>query len=308
MSAYLGFKPTDGDDYYFVSYNNEDADRVGAVLQLICGSFPIWYDNGIEYGDKWEETISVRLVNCRSVILFLTKGIFLKSDSYVQKEFRMGRMMEKDFLIVFLDRITQKDIPASKLAFWDDLTQIQSIEAFKKKDKKAVADEIIKALTGGGHTETPEAAVQIEPSDIPNPADIEPHVDFEIIPPHKVGLFGKGYTPEEKAGIRNEGLKQLKGCCSELSKEIKNNRVDGCNAYRLAKTAMIVIRDQLGAYNIWKYDEDQAMNLFKKNYDANLNDIRNYVQNHGRYLPADRQNLIKQIIRGLEDVILTLER
>ncbi len=303
MSAYLGFKPTDGDDYHFVSYNNEDADRVGAVLQLICGTVPIWYDNGIEYGDKWEETISVRLVNCRSVILFLTKGIFMKHDSYVQKEFRMGRMMEKDFLIVFLDRITSKDIPASKLAFWDDLTQIQSIEAFKKKDRKAVADEIVKALTGSEQGVASEAVPETVQSEIPDTADIEPVVDIKIIPPHKVGLFGKGYTAEEKARIRNDGLKLLKDCCSELSKEIKNNRVDGCNVYRLSKTAMIVIRDQLGAYNIWNYDEDQAMNLFKKNYDANLNEIRNYVGSHGRYLPADRQNLIKQIIRGLEDVI-----
>lgn len=35
MSAYLGFQPTKNPVYYFVSYNNEDAHRVGPIANAI---------------------------------------------------------------------------------------------------------------------------------------------------------------------------------------------------------------------------------------------------------------------------------
>ncbi len=316
MSAYLGFEPTDEKEYYFVSYNNEDADRVGAVLKLICGSIPIWYDDGIEYGDIWEETISLHLVKCRSVILFLTKGIFLKKESYVQKEFRMAKMQEKDILIVFLDRIGKKDIPPSKVAFWDDLTQRQNIEAYKMRDTKAVANEIITALKGSDRVEIPASEDDsTENSDggsdsrvLSEPSELEPVIDIKVIPPHNTGLLSTGYTAAEKKEIRAEGVKLLKNYYDSLSELVGKNTVNGIEAYRSAKSAMIIIRDQLGAYNIWKYDEDQAMNLFKKSYDANLKDIRNYVLNHGSTLPQEKQNSIRQIMRGLDDVIRKLEK
>ena len=47
MSQYLGFQPTKNPNYYFVSYNNEDADRVGAITQKIAESgIDLWYDHG----------------------------------------------------------------------------------------------------------------------------------------------------------------------------------------------------------------------------------------------------------------------
>ena len=316
MSAYLGFEPTNGDDYYFVSYNNEDAGRVGEILAPLCGRIPIWYDHGIEYGAKWEETISERLVNCRSVILFFTRGILAKKESYVQKEFRMAKRMNKGFLIVFLDRITEKDVPAAKLSFWDDIMQIQNIEAYSMKGTNAVEDEIMKALKISSGEDKAEDAPKPVSKAVPKPsggsagtsADIEPAIEIHVIPPHRVGILGNGYTADEKKSIRNEGVKLLSCYRDGLNAMIGEECVDGYETYRLAKSAMIIIRDQLCAYNIWKYDEDQAMNLFKKNYDANIEDVKKCVLSHNGILPSEKLNLVRQLVRGLEDVIVKLNR
>ena len=68
MSCYLGFTPTADPNYYFVSYNSEDADRVGLIAQRLCRSdVPLWYDYGLEYGEKWEGQISGRLKDAQAV-------------------------------------------------------------------------------------------------------------------------------------------------------------------------------------------------------------------------------------------------
>ena len=59
MASYLGFRPSDQPGYYFLSYNTEDADRVGEIaLQIKQTGIDLWYDKGIEYGEKWERTIA----------------------------------------------------------------------------------------------------------------------------------------------------------------------------------------------------------------------------------------------------------
>ncbi len=91
MSVFLGFQPTKSREYYFVSYNNEDATRVGSIAKALSESgVNLWYDHGIEYGDNWEPTITEKILNAKAIILFFTKGILPKSNSYVQKEYKIA--------------------------------------------------------------------------------------------------------------------------------------------------------------------------------------------------------------------------
>ena len=77
MSAYLGFLPTKNPVYYFVSYNNEDAHRVGPIAKTMSHSgINLWYDHGIEYGDNSEITITERIQNVQAVILFFHERNF----------------------------------------------------------------------------------------------------------------------------------------------------------------------------------------------------------------------------------------
>ncbi|MCR5325091.1 MAG: toll/interleukin-1 receptor domain-containing protein [Lachnospiraceae bacterium] len=344
MSTYMGFEPTqDKKDYYFISYNTEDSSRVGRIAALLSKVIPVWYDYAIPYGESWEKEISVKIAKSKAFLMFFTRGILEKEDSYTQKEFRIAKRKGRTRIVIFLEKITDDQIPDELLAFWDDVTQTQNVYLSDTNDRITSCREILKALKlsekeindfiekindtdateggislnisdGTGRTEAKKGingagqAQEAYENDIAEPNDLEPAIEINVIPPHKVGLFGTGYTTEEKKKIRNDGLNLLKEYHAQLKTEINKQKPDGYAAYRLSKSAMIIIHEQLGAYNFWNYNEDQAMNLFRKNYEVNLTDIRNYIVNHGRHLPADKLNLVKQILYGIDDIINIMNR
>ena len=95
-ACYLGFRASDNPKYYFLSYNSEDADRVGEIAsQMSRAGIELWYDKGIEYGEKWERTIAEKIYGCQAVVLFFTRGILYKENSYVEKEYKMALKFSK---------------------------------------------------------------------------------------------------------------------------------------------------------------------------------------------------------------------
>ena len=147
MSYYLGFEPTDQSDFFFVSYNNEDA---GRVAQLTCEmakiGIPLWYDYGIEYGRKWAAQINEKLSAAQAMILFFTKGILSKEDSYVQKEYKIARLLNKKIIVLLLDKIENTDIPVSKLDWWVDITDNQCLNVHLLTEQTSIIGEVKRAL------------------------------------------------------------------------------------------------------------------------------------------------------------------
>lgn len=129
---YLGFIPTESEEYYFVSYNTDDAGRVGPILQkLSAKGAELWYDYGLDYGEGWEETIAERISKSKAVLMFITKDIFQKENSYVKKEYSMARrFLNKTVYVILLDEITNSDVPTKMLSWWIDLTEEQTVNAF----------------------------------------------------------------------------------------------------------------------------------------------------------------------------------
>ena len=129
MSAYLGFQPTKNPVFYFVSYNNEDAHRVGPIAKTMSHSgINLWYDHGIEYGDNSEITITERIQNVQAVILFFTKGILKKNNSYVQREYKIAtQFYDRKVYVIMLDEIKKEEIPVAKVAWWIDINEKQCI-------------------------------------------------------------------------------------------------------------------------------------------------------------------------------------
>ena len=63
MSEYLGFDPTKEANYYFVSYNSGDSERLtGLLTKLNDSGIPLWYDYGLNYGDEeWRIQIGEKI-------------------------------------------------------------------------------------------------------------------------------------------------------------------------------------------------------------------------------------------------------
>lgn len=148
MSNYLGFKPTENANYYFVSYNSEDTERVGDIAAAMTSEgIDLWYDYGIEYGDKWETTITEKIQKSDAVLLFFTKGILQKETSYVQKEYKIADdFFEKKIYVIMLDKIAKLDVPVSKIAWWIDINEHQCIQGYDFADTAALVDEIRRSL------------------------------------------------------------------------------------------------------------------------------------------------------------------
>lgn len=148
MSNYLGFSPTNSSEYYFISYNSEDADRVGVITTALADAgIPLWYDYGLEYGEKWEPTIAKKIRKCKSVILFFTKGILSKESSFVQKEYKMAtKGYRKKIYVVLMDDIRIEDVPDDKMIWWMDILELQCINAFSISDTSDLVGKIVNAI------------------------------------------------------------------------------------------------------------------------------------------------------------------
>ena len=56
MATNFGFTPLEQSEYYFVSYNTQDTARVAKITrEMNRRGIPLWYDDGIEYGEMEDE-------------------------------------------------------------------------------------------------------------------------------------------------------------------------------------------------------------------------------------------------------------
>lgn len=133
MSAYLGIEPTKRPDYYFVSYNNEDAERLSPLMkQLVHYNVPLWYDYGLEYGEQWQTEIANRIQGCQAMLLFVTKGIFEKTKPYVTVEYEIAtQYRDKKVYVILVDDIQKNEIPNSLLSWWIDISHKQTLPLYR---------------------------------------------------------------------------------------------------------------------------------------------------------------------------------
>jgi hypothetical protein len=155
MSNYLGFEPTGSSSYYFVSYNNEDAERVSGLARAMNDAgIPLWYDYGIEYGEQWTWQINEKIAGAKAMILFLTKGILQKDNSYVQKEYKIAAQAGTKIIVLLVDAVAQQDIPVRKLDWWVDIRDKQCLEIYKLDSREKALAEIRRALNLPEQAET----------------------------------------------------------------------------------------------------------------------------------------------------------
>lgn len=89
--------------YLFVSYAHKDD---AAVLEIISTlqsrGFRVWYDEGIEAGSEWPESIASHLERAQLVLAFLSPA-YLRSDN-CRKEMHYALTKKKPVINVFLEQ------------------------------------------------------------------------------------------------------------------------------------------------------------------------------------------------------------
>ena len=166
MAGYLGVDVTKGENFFFISYNTEDMSRVSQYVKALSSKgLPIWYDYGIEVGSKWATTIADRIKNSEAVIVFLSRNIFEKKESFVHKEFEMARdYFNKEIYVVILDDIKKSEVPLRYISWWIDINHLQCILATQYSISECT-DKILKAVGFKGTTDLPNELPADENSD-----------------------------------------------------------------------------------------------------------------------------------------------
>ena len=82
MKGFEYFKPYEGDKpYIFISYAHADDDVVLPIVSdMHKHGYNIWYDEGIEVGSEWQESIASHLVDAHLVVAFISNA-YMNSDN-----------------------------------------------------------------------------------------------------------------------------------------------------------------------------------------------------------------------------------
>ena len=93
------------------------------------------------------KNIAERIRDSQAVILFFTKGILLKENSYVRKEYKMAtEFFNKKVYVIMLDSIKNEDVPYDKVPWWIDIQEKQNIHLSDIDDLSKTKTEILSAL------------------------------------------------------------------------------------------------------------------------------------------------------------------
>lgn len=190
MARNLGVSYTENKPYYFISYNSEDEIQVAAFArELEKFGIPMWYDHGIKLGTEWENEIAERIDTCEAVIMFLSKNIFVKENSYVHKEFELAtEYSEKTVYVVMLDEIKKPEVPVRFRGWWTEVTRLQCVNAFQY----ASENECIRVLLDGAGIKKSEQPYVKEPELV-----IDAHEKIETINFKSGGVY-KGEVKDKK--------------------------------------------------------------------------------------------------------------
>ncbi len=105
MNTLPNIKAYDGkDNYIFVSYSHKDKSAIYPIIEVLQKEYNVWFDEGIHYGNEWEEEIAEKLENCSLFIYMLTKES-LESEN-CKDELHHARTLKKNFINV----MTEKEI------------------------------------------------------------------------------------------------------------------------------------------------------------------------------------------------------
>lgn len=160
MADYLGFDPTSEEEYFFVSYNSDDSERLTTVTTTLNErGVPLWYDYGLEYGDEeWRIQIGERIEDSLGVILFITKDLFSRPDTYVKTEYRIAKdRCRKPIYIVLMEVIDDTEIPYSMYDWWLEITDAHCLQGWKYQDLDGLVREICRMLDRTVQNATSEA-------------------------------------------------------------------------------------------------------------------------------------------------------
>lgn len=134
-------KPYEGEEkYIFVSYCHKDKASVFPIIeQLAKDGYRIWYDEGIDPGSEWPETIASHLDKCEVCIAFITENSM--NSHNCRREINFALLKKKNFISIILEELQMP------LGMEMQLSATQSIFKFKLPSENEFYNKLRKTKT-----------------------------------------------------------------------------------------------------------------------------------------------------------------
>lgn len=206
---YIGEKP-----YIFVSYAHKDSEVVMRAIALLQQSgFRVWYDEGIDPGSEWPDTIEKYLERSSYFIGFISANAL--DSNYCKCELHTAFNERKKMLIVYLENIKLEG--GLKM----QLSSRQAIHWYKYESENAFFKKL---LTAPGLNDCRESENNVKTINASTAAQANSNTAVELHPAaaeqnHSVEIAAKHNSNEAQAA------EQLKSCCGNTSYEEQNGQL-----------------------------------------------------------------------------------
>lgn len=207
---YIGEKP-----YIFVSYAHKDSEVVMRAIALLQQSgFCVWYDEGIDPGSEWPDTIEKYLERSSYFIGFISANAL--DSNYCKCELYTAFNERKKMLIVYLENIKLEG--GLKM----QLSSRQAIHWYKYASENAFFEKL---LTAPGLNDCRESENNVKTINASTAAQANSNTAVELHPAaaeqnNSVEIAAKHNSNEAQAA------EQLKSCCGNTSDEAQNEHLE----------------------------------------------------------------------------------
>lgn len=207
---YIGEEP-----YIFVSYAHKDSEVVMRAIALLQQSgFRVWYDEGIDPGSEWPDTIEKYLERCSYLIGFISANSLASQNCTC--ELYTAYNEHKRILVVYLEDVQLKG--GLKM----QLSSRQSIHWYKYESENAFFKKL---LTASGLNDCRESENNVKTINASTAAQANSNTAVELHPAaaeqnNSVEIAAKHNSNEAQTA------EQLKSCCGNTSDEAQNEHLE----------------------------------------------------------------------------------
>ncbi len=208
--------PYSGEEpYIFVSYAHKDSEVVMRAIALLQQSgFRVWYDEGIDPGSEWPDTIEKYLERSSYFIGFISANAL--DSNYCKCELHTAFNERKKMLIVYLENIKLEG--GLKM----QLSSRQAIHWYRYESENAFFKKL---LTAPGLNDCRESENNVKTINASTAAQANSNTAVELHPAaaeqnNSVAIAAKHNSNEAQAA------EQLKSCCGNTSDEAQNEHFE----------------------------------------------------------------------------------
>lgn len=193
-------------EHTFLSYSRDDAALIAPIARAINEQRPIWYDQGLIAGKKWEEALIRQINSAKAVMFFISRDLLERKGSFVCDEYRYAVDSGNPMLCVWLNDLRYYDVRGLSedlYKLWQAVDQMPSVTIYDKLTVQDKAAAIVEALDRLDRKQTvapenPHASPSDSSSAAPK-ADPKPNAE---IPSDSAN---RGYAPEQSANAQPNG-------------------------------------------------------------------------------------------------------